>query len=101
MSQGVQIIKMNGAFCLPMCHIKSMVASAAEAEAELRALFFNCKEGKILRLTFTELSHPQSPTLVHCNCNNATVSGIANSSVKNSVYNQWKWFLGVVRPSQS
>ena len=71
-------IKMNGAiFCL--CAILKFVVASA-AEAELGALFLNCKEGKVLRLTLNELGHPQPPTPVHCD--NATATGIANSTVK-------------------
>jgi hypothetical protein len=53
---------------------------ALAAEAELGALFLNCKEGIIFRLTLEELGHPQPKTLVHCN--NATTVGIANNTVK-------------------
>lgn len=71
-------IKINGAiFCL--CAILKFVVASA-AEAELGALFLNCKEGKIIRLTLHELGHPQPPTPVHCD--NATAVGIANNTVK-------------------
>ncbi len=55
-----------------------MVASAAEAE--LGALFLNCKEGVILRLILAELGHRQPPTPIHCD--NKTATGIANDTVK-------------------
>ena len=58
--------------------LKFIVASAAEAE--LGALFLNCKEGKILLLVLQELGHAQPPTPTHCD--NATATGIANDTVK-------------------
>ena len=57
---------------------KFVVASAAEAE--LGALFINCKEGTILRLALEELGHPQPATPIHCD--NKTAAGIANDTVK-------------------
>jgi hypothetical protein len=56
------------------------VVVASAAEAELGALFLNCKEGIIFRLTLEELGHPQPRTPVHCD--NATTVGIANNTVK-------------------
>jgi hypothetical protein len=53
---------------------------ASAAEAELGALFLNCKEGIIFQLTLEELGHPQLQTPVHCD--NATTIGIANNTVK-------------------
>ena len=58
--------------------LKFVVASAAEAE--LGALFVNCKEGKVIRLVLQELGHPQPPTPVYCD--NQTAVGIANETVK-------------------
>jgi hypothetical protein len=40
---------------------------ASAAKAKLGALFLNCKEGIIFRLTLEELGHPQPRTPVHCN----------------------------------
>ena len=54
--------------------------SISTAEAELGALFLNCKEGKVLRLTLEEMDHLQPPTPVHCD--NLTATGIANDAVK-------------------
>jgi hypothetical protein len=71
-------IKLNGAF-FTLCTILRFVVTSA-AEAELGALFLNCKEGVILRMTLEELGHLQPKTMVHCN--NATTVGIANNSVK-------------------
>jgi hypothetical protein len=71
-------IKLNGAF-FTLCTILRFVVALA-AETELGALFLNCKEGIIFRLTLEELGHPQPRTPVHCN--NATTIGIANNTVK-------------------
>ena len=71
-------IKMNGAIYTFCGILKFVVASAAEAE--LGALFLNCKEGKIIRLILEELGHKQPPTPVHCD--NKTATGIANDTVK-------------------
>ncbi len=69
--------KLNGAF-FTLCAILCFVV-ASPAEAELGALFLNCKEGMIFRLTLEELGHPQPKSLIHCN--NATAVGIANNAV--------------------
>jgi hypothetical protein len=71
-------IKLNGAFFTLCAILRFVVASAAEAE--LGALFLNCKEGMIFRLTLEELGHPQPKTPIHCD--NATAVGIANNTVK-------------------
>jgi hypothetical protein len=73
-----QPITLNGAIYTFCGKSKFVVASAAEAE--LGALFLNCKEGKILRLVLQELGHDQPPTPIHCD--NATAAGIANDTVK-------------------
>ena len=71
-------IKLNGAI-FTLCGILRFVVASA-AEAELGALFQNCKEGKVIRLILEEMGHPQPPTPVHCD--NKTATGIANNSVK-------------------
>ncbi len=71
-------IQLNGAF-FTLCAILQFVVASA-AEAELGALFRNCKEGMIFQLTLKQLGHPQSKTPIHCN--NATAVGIANDTVK-------------------
>ena len=53
-------IKLNGAFFTLCAILRFVVASAAEAE--LRALFLNCKQATIFRLTLKEMGHPQPPT---------------------------------------
>jgi hypothetical protein len=64
-------IRLNRAFHT-MCSILRFVVSSA-AEAELGALFLNCQEGMIFRLTLDDLGHPQPKTPVHCD--NATAIG--------------------------
>ena len=71
-------IQLNGAIYAYCGILKFVVASAAEAE--LAALFLNCKEGKIIRLILQELGHKQPPTPMHCD--NKTAAGIANDTVK-------------------
>jgi hypothetical protein len=71
-------IKLNSAFFTLYAILWFVVASAAEAE--LGALFLNCKEGIISCMTLEELGHPQPKTPVHCN--NATTVSIANNTVK-------------------
>ena len=71
-------IRLNGAFFTLCAILRFVVASAAEAE--LGALFLNCKEGMIFRLTLEELGHPQPRNPVHCD--NATAVGITNNTVK-------------------
>jgi hypothetical protein len=71
-------IELNSAI-LSLCAILCLIVASA-AEAELGALFLNCKEGMIFRMTLKELGHPQPKTQVHCN--NATTVGIANNTVK-------------------
>ena len=71
-------IKLNGAFHVNTNILRFVVASAAEAE--LGALFRNCQDGIIFRLTLNNLGHPQPKTPVHCD--NATAVGIASNTVK-------------------
>ncbi len=71
-------IRLHGAFFTLCAILRFVVASAAKAE--LGALFHNCKEGMIFRLTLEELGHTQPKTPIHCN--NTTVVGIANNTVK-------------------
>ncbi len=71
-------IKLNGAFFTLCAILRFIIASTAEAE--LGALFLNCKQAKKFRLTLEEMGHPQPPTLIHCD--NSTTVGIANNTVK-------------------
>ncbi len=62
------LIKLNEAF-RTLCGIMQFVVASA-AEAELGALFLNCQEGMIFRLTLEDLGHPQPKnprTLQQCN----------------------------------
>ena len=54
---------------------------ASTVEAELGALFYNCQDGTILRLSLEELGHAQPPTPIHCD--NSTAVAIANGTIKN------------------
>jgi hypothetical protein len=72
------LIKLNGAF-FTLCSILRFVVASA-AEAELGALFLNCKQATIFWLTFKEMGHPQPP--IPINCNNLTAVGIANNTIK-------------------
>jgi hypothetical protein len=71
-------IHLNSAF-FTLCAIPHFVV-ASLAEAKLGALFLNCKEGMIFRLTLKELGHPQPKNPIHCN--NATAVDIANNTIK-------------------
>ena len=62
-----------------MCDILKFVVASA-AEDELGALFLNCKEGRIMRLTLQKMGHPQPATPIHCD--NMTATGIANDTIK-------------------
>jgi hypothetical protein len=55
-----QLIVLNGAIYL-LCTILKHVAASA-AKAELRALFLNTQEVKVLRFILQEMGHPQPPT---------------------------------------
>jgi hypothetical protein len=68
----------NGAVNI-LCQIMREVLSSA-AEAELAALFHNCKEACPMRTTLEEMGHPQPATPMVTD--NSTASGIANDSVK-------------------
>ena len=71
-------IILNGAFFVNTTIMRFVVASAAKAE--LGALFQNCQDGIMFRLTLENMGHPQPRTLVHCD--NATAVGISNNTVK-------------------
>ena len=71
-------IRLNGCI-FTLCNVLKCVAASA-AEAELGALFINCKEGSILRIILHEMGHVQPPTPVHCD--NTTEAGITNNTIK-------------------
>jgi hypothetical protein len=71
-------ICINGAFHVSANILRFIVASAAEAE--LGTLYHNCQTGIVFRRTLEAMGHKQPKTPVHCD--NATVVGIANNTVK-------------------
>jgi hypothetical protein len=56
------------------------VVLSSAAEAELAALFYNCKEAGSLWTTLKEMGYPQPPTPIVAD--NSTAIGIANDTVK-------------------
>ena len=58
--------------------MKNVLASAAEAE--VGAIFLNCQQGEILRITLHELGHIQPSTPVITD--NTTANGIFNKEIK-------------------
>jgi hypothetical protein len=64
-----------------------MEPSSHFVQAELGALFLNCKEGMIFCLTLEELGRPQPKIPIYCN--NATIIGTATNTVKQ----QWSWLM--------
>ena len=71
-------IKLNGAFYVNTIIMRFVMASMAEAE--LGALFQNCQDGMIFRITLANMGHPHPKTRVKCD--NTTTVGIANNTVK-------------------
>ena len=69
---------LNGAIVVTVSILKLVAASAAEAE--LGGLFHNGRTATELRLTLNEMGWPQPPTELICD--NTTVDGIANSTIK-------------------
>ena len=59
---------------------ESHAGNTAAAEAELGALFHNCKDAEMLRSVLIAMGHPQPATPVQTD--NACASGIANDTVK-------------------
>jgi hypothetical protein len=68
----------NGSILATTQVMKAVLASASEAE--IGALFENCKRGTILRTTLNEMGHPQPTTPVQTD--NSTACGIANANIK-------------------
>ena len=91
-------IKLNGAFHTLCSFFQFVVASAAKAK--LGALFLNCQEGMIFKLTLEDLSHLQPKIPVHCN--NATAVGIMNNNIKRqrSCAMEMKHFLTCEKDAQ-
>jgi hypothetical protein len=72
--------KLNRAFHT-LCSILRLVVASA-ANAKLGALFLNCQEGMIFKLTLEDLSHSQPQPKIPVHCNNATAVSIANNTIK-------------------
>jgi hypothetical protein len=68
----------NGAILVVSKVLKHVMSSAAEAE--VRAVFLNAKEGAVLRTTLEELGHTQPPTEV--DTDNTTTTGYSNGTIK-------------------
>jgi hypothetical protein len=70
--------KLNGTFHTLCSILRFAVASVPKAE--LGALFLNCQEGIIFRLTLEDIRHKQPKIPVHWD--NTTTVGIANNTIK-------------------
>ncbi len=68
----------NGAILTIATIIKSVMASAAEAE--LGALYLNAKEAVYLRQILTEMGHPQPRTPIQTD--NLTAKGVVNRKIQ-------------------
>jgi hypothetical protein len=68
----------NGAILATTSIMKAVLSSAAEAE--IGALFDNCKKATILRTTLEEMGWPQPATPMQTD--NSTACGIANDTIK-------------------
>jgi hypothetical protein len=68
----------QGAILATTAVMKPVLSSASEAE--IGALFENCKRGEILRTTLDEMGWPQPATPVQTD--NSTACGIANDNIK-------------------
>ena len=70
--------KLNGPILVNSAIMGSVLASAGEAE--LGALFYNAKDGVMLRNTLKDLGHEQPATFIETD--NACAAGIANDTIK-------------------
>jgi hypothetical protein len=68
----------NGAILIISKVLKHVTSSAAEAE--IKAVFINAKEGAVLRTTLEELGHKQPPTPMETD--NTTATGYSNGTIK-------------------
>jgi hypothetical protein len=73
-------IKNNGAILNPTGILVLHHAVSSAAEAEFAGLFFNGKEGTVVRSTLEDLRWKQEPTEI--TTDNTTADGIANDTVK-------------------
>ena len=67
----------NGTVLVLSTIIKHVMASASEAE--LAALFYNCREAIPLRITLEEMGHKQPPTKV--TTDNSTAHGLTRGTM--------------------
>ena len=70
--------KSNGPILVNSSIMSAVLASAGEAE--LGAMFYNAKDGVMLRNTLQDLGHVQPATLIETD--NACAAGIANDTIK-------------------
>jgi hypothetical protein len=70
--------RLNGTLYVSTNILKFVITSAAEAE--LKALYHKCQKGIVLQKILSDMGHPQPKNLVYCD--NATIVGIANNTVK-------------------
>jgi hypothetical protein len=68
----------NGAILIVSKVLKHVMSSAAEAE--IRAVFINAKEGAVLRTTLEDRGHTQPPTPMETD--NTTATGYSNGKIK-------------------
>jgi hypothetical protein len=91
---------LNGSILNVASFIKNVVASAAESE--VGACFHNAQSGAPLRVTLTELGHPQPPTpLLRYN---STAHGFVNETIKQkrskAMDMRYHWLTNRVRQKQ-
>lgn len=68
----------QGSILNPSAILKHVASSAAEAE--LGALFVNCKEATVIRQTLSDMGYPQGAT--PCTTDNSTANGMINDTIK-------------------
>ena len=90
----------NGPITILAKVIKHVMASAAEAE--IAALFMNAKEALPLRITLTELGHPQPPTPLCADNNtaNGIINGIFKQDRSKAIDMRFYWLVDRVQQGQ-
>jgi hypothetical protein len=92
--------KINGSILNVASVIKNAVATAAESV--VGACFHNAQSGALLRVTLTELGHPQSPTPLRTD--KSTAFGILNETIKRkrskAMDMRYHWLADRVRQKQ-
>jgi hypothetical protein len=95
-----QADRLNGSILNAASVIKNVVASAAESE--VGACFHNAQTGAPLRITLTELGHPQPATPLRTD--NSTAFGILNEKIKQkrskAMDMRYHWLTDRVRQKQ-